>query len=272
MDDEPGVASNPEALGTAMPLPAESPSAAERGETRAVRRRAGASPGSDPIRRVIGSYDSLAIRLYCRGRFTILREIFLEEIGQYLPPAGQVLDLGCGFGFFSLYFAAREPGRRMLGVDLNARRIAEGREAARRMGLDNIRYEAADAARWDTDERFDAIYLLDLVHHLPVEEVPGFLRKLREKLVDGGVLLLKEVEDRPAWKRWFTLWLDRAVVGLREPIRYWPATELGGMLEGLGFDVKTHRMRDWLPYPHILYVCRLPGPGEARTAPSDRSS
>ncbi len=215
-------------------------------------------PIADPIEKVIGSFDSLLIRMYSRGRFTILRRIFLEEIGQYLPKRGRVLDLGCGFGFFSLYFAAREPGRSMLGIDINARRIADANEAARRMGLENARYEVADAARWDTAESFDAAYLLDLLHHLPQQEVPPFLERLRARLRPGGTLIVKEVEDRPRWKMLFTLWLDRLMVGWKEPIRYWPPSEMLALLESLGFDVKVHRMRDWLPYPHILYVCRLP--------------
>ncbi len=212
----------------------------------------------DPIEDVIGAFDSLVIRLYSRGRFTILRKIFLEEIGQYLPKRGKVLDLGCGFGFFSLYFAAREPGREMFGVDINERRIADANEAARRLGLSNARYEVADAAQWEATEDFDAAYLLDLLHHLPQDEVAPFLRRLRARLRPGGTLIVKEVEDRPRWKAWFTLLLDRLMVGWSEPIRYWPPAEMIVLLESLGFDVKKHRMRDWLPYPHILYVCRLP--------------
>jgi hypothetical protein len=53
----------------------------------------------------------------------------------------------------------------------------------------------------------------------------------------------------------FTLLLDRLMVG-REPIRYWPADEFCALLERLGFEVVRHRMRDFLPYPHILYVAR----------------
>ena len=211
----------------------------------------------DPIEKVIGAFDSWIIRLYSRGRFTILRKIFLEEIGQYLPKQGRVLDLGCGFGFFSLYFAACEPGRQMFGVDIDPRRIADANEAVRRMGLDNATYQVADAAEWDTDETFDAAYLLDLLHHLPQNEVAPFLTRLRRQLRPGGTLIVKEVEDRPLWKMWFSLLLDRLMVGWKEPIRYWPPTEMIELLESLGFDVKKHRMRDWLPYPHILYICRL---------------
>ena len=42
------------------------------------------------IRSIVASYDDPVIRLYSRVRFTILRQVFLEEIGQYLPREGRV--------------------------------------------------------------------------------------------------------------------------------------------------------------------------------------
>jgi 2-polyprenyl-6-hydroxyphenyl methylase/3-demethylubiquinone-9 3-methyltransferase len=210
----------------------------------------------DPIRRIVASYRDPLIRIYSRVRFIILRQIFLEEIGQYLPREGRILDVGCGFGLFSLYFAMLCPDRRIVGIDRDARRIAHARASAERLALSNVEYRLADARSWDGGERFEAAYALDVVHHLPRVEVAPFLAKLRDGLAPRGLLLLKEVEDRPAWKRWFTLALDRLVVG-REPVHYWPAAELVALLESLGFDVVRHRMRDLLPYPHILYVARL---------------
>ena len=212
---------------------------------------------ADPIRRIVASYDDVVTRLYSRIRFVILRQPFLEEIGQYLPRAGRILDLGCGFGLFSLYFASLEPGRRILGIDRNARRVARARTSANRLGLANAEYEVADVRTWSSSEAFDAVYALDLVHHLPRATVPGFLGAVRDRLRPGGVLLLKEVEDRPLHKRWFTLALDRLMVG-SEPIHYWSAAELVALLEGLSFHVVRHRMRDVIPYPHILYVARRP--------------
>src|SRR5262245_25918000 len=90
---------------------------------------------SDAIRRVIAAYDDPVVRAYCWARFWILRQRFLDEIGQYLPPAGPVLDIGCGFGLFSLYYAAVEPGRFLRGIDRSARRIALARRAAARLGV-----------------------------------------------------------------------------------------------------------------------------------------
>jgi SAM-dependent methyltransferase len=60
---------------------------------------------------------------------------FLDEIGQYLPERGRVLDLGCGFGLFSLYYASVHPGLRLEGLDRNPRRIAMARAFWRDAGI-----------------------------------------------------------------------------------------------------------------------------------------
>src|SRR5207249_4600405 len=103
---------------------------------------------------------------------------FLEEIGQYLPPSGPVLDIGCGFGLFSLYYAATGPGRVVRGLDLSARRIAMARRAARRLGLENVAYELGDARDFKGDSEVAAAYMLDIVHHVPPESVPALLAQL----------------------------------------------------------------------------------------------
>src|SRR5256886_17521034 len=63
----------------------------------------------------------------------------------YLPPSGEVLDLGCGFGLFSLYYASIAPGRFVRGLDLNGRRIAMARHAAARLAIANVAYRQGDA-------------------------------------------------------------------------------------------------------------------------------
>jgi 2-polyprenyl-6-hydroxyphenyl methylase/3-demethylubiquinone-9 3-methyltransferase len=213
---------------------------------------------SEPVLSVIRAYDDWIVRTYCWGRFWILRQRFLDEIGQYLPAQGRVLDIGCGFGLFSLYYASVRPGLRIEGIDRNTRRIAMARRAARRLGLDNVRYEVGDARDFRGGERFDAAYMLDIVHHVPEETVRPLLEQLAKALPARGLLLIKDVDTRPAYKRWFTHALDR-LMDPRSPVRYWSAEELAGLLGEVGFRVRRHLMVDFLPYPHVLYVCeRLP--------------
>ena len=209
---------------------------------------------NDTIRNIVRAYDDPIVRAYCWGRFAILRQRFLDEIGQYLPASGTVLDIGCGFGLFSLYYASTGVGRLVRGVDLDRRRIGMARRAAMRLGLENVVYEEGDARDFKGDTVVDAAYMLDIVHHVPRDAVPPLLRQLHRAVAPGGVLLVKDVDTRPAPKRWFTWALDK-IMDPRAPVRYWSGEELGDTLGDAGFAVRRHLMVDFLPYPHILYVC-----------------
>jgi len=213
----------------------------------------------ETIARVIKAYEDPIIRVYSRGRFLILRQRFLDEIGQYLPAEGTILDIGCGFGLFSLYYAHLLPEARLHGIDLNARRVRTATEAARRLGLTNATYAVGDARGYRAIEACAAAYMLDIVHHIPPETVAPLLGELHKALRPGGVLLVKDVDTRPAYKRWFTHALD-LLMSPRGVIHYWPAEALQALLQRTGFHVVRHLMVDVLPYPHVLFVCRKEGP------------
>jgi len=209
---------------------------------------------SEPVLSVIRAYDDWIVRGYCWGRFWILRQRFLDEIGQYLPERGRVLDRGYGFGLFSLYYARVQPALELHGLDKNAGRIAMARAAAARLGLSNVHYEVGDVMDFRGGERFDAAYMLDIVHHIPEDAVRPLLERVVKVLPPRGLLLIKDVDRTPAYKRWFTYALDKAM-DPRAPVRYWGGGELTALLQDVGFGVRRHLMVDILPYPHILYVC-----------------
>lgn len=208
----------------------------------------------DSVLRIIRAYDDRIVRAYCWGRFWILRQRFLDEIGQYLPAAGRALDIGCGFGLFSLYYASLAPGLTLHGLDRNPRRIAMAQRAAARLGLPNVVYEVADARDFRCDGEYDAAYMLDIVHHVGEESVRPLLAELAKAVRPGGRLLIKDVDTRPVWKRWFTHALDR-LMDPRTPVRYWAADELQALVVEAGFRVHRHLLVDYLPYPHVLYIC-----------------
>src|SRR3989304_4544134 len=168
----------------------------------------------EAIARVIAAYDDPIIRAYSWGRFLILPQRFLDEIGQYLPAEGPILDIGCGFGLFSLYYAQLIPAASFRGLDLNPRRLAQATEAARRLGPAHT--APAPPA--------------------PPEGVEPPLSELHKAIRPGGCLLVKDVDTQPAYKRWFTHALD-LLMSPGGVIHYWPAGELAALLQRIGFPV-----------------------------------
>ncbi len=76
-----------------------------------------------------------------------------------------ILDLGCGWGAFSLYAAARFPGSRVLGVSnsRSQREFIQG-HAARR-GLKNLEIVTCDINRFEARERFDRVVSVEMFEH-----------------------------------------------------------------------------------------------------------
>lgn len=207
------------------------------------------------IRRIIRSYETRVVRYYSLGRFQILRQRFLDEIGQYLPQSGRVLDIGCGFGLFSLYFATLLPKVTIHGIDLSPSRIEMATRAAKKLGIENVRYEVADVRNLDVTGEYGGAYMLDVIHHIPPGEVQPLLEKLRTLISHDGCVIIKDVDTEPRYKRLFTFLLDK-MMDPKTPVCYWSKERLMNVLSEVGFRVYQHAMVDYLPYPHMLYICK----------------
>lgn len=65
---------------------------------------------------------------------------------QGAPPTGsQLVELGCGPGFYACRFAERYRGLQVLGIDRSRQQLRRARRNARKRQLDNCRFEEADA-------------------------------------------------------------------------------------------------------------------------------
>jgi trans-aconitate methyltransferase len=207
--------------------------------------------------RIISAYSGI-IRAYAFVRFKIIHLRFLEEIEQYLPNQGTIVDLGCGFGLFSLYMAACKPNARVIGLDVNARRLDIAQHAADRLGICNITFQKQDLNDWRPAQPLAGAYALDIFHHLPVESGDRLLNDMFGCLEPGGRFLLKDIDTLPRWMLWFTYVLD-ALMSPRDDFHYRSAGAWQRQLGATGFaPIYMHYLWDILPYPHILLICDKP--------------
>jgi SAM-dependent methyltransferase len=191
-------------------------------------------------------------RAYSLVRFSILRPKLLSVMDLLLPAEGRILDVGCGFGLFAAYFGQTQPGRSIVGVDPDERRVGIARGVAGRLGLAKHAFVAGDVRSAPIEGGFDAAYVLDVMHHLPSADQARVLERLRSLLVPGGMLLVKDITTEPRFGLLFTEVLDRVMVGWNEPLAYRHHREWGQMLTDLGFKVRMVRVPDVLPYPHVV--------------------
>lgn len=207
--------------------------------------------GSKAMRRIVRALPPVE-SAYAAIRFMIMRSKLLSVMDLLLPGEGRILDVGCGFGLFAAYFAQTQPRRQITGVDTNAHRIDMARSLMTAIGHDQHEFIAGDARDTQVEGPFDAIYVLDVMHHVPEADQEPLLARLHDLLAPGGVLVLKDITTEPWFGLKFTELLDRVMVGWDEPLAYRHHQAWGQVLDRLGFRIRAVRVPDILPYPHVV--------------------
>ncbi len=203
---------------------------------------------------IVNVYDSTIIRAYCKARFKIININILQMLGLCLREKRRILDIGCGFGLFGCYFASMYPEMTYTGYDLNEGRIDQANRAAEKLGLKNVRFKVGDARDLDINDEFDAILMVDLLHHIDDAAKVRLLEVCRAHLAPDGRLIVKDVTTHPFFKIAFTWALD-VVMTHSFDMWYWGEKRFYETL-GLHFNrVEMYPIVDWLPYPHIIYLC-----------------
>jgi len=109
----------------------------------------------------------------------------IDLIGRVpLETAADCVDIGCGPGNSTELIVRRYPMARIIGLDNSPDMLAKARER-----LPNLRFEEADIANWQTDERFDLIFANAVLQWLP--DHPALFKRLVAFLKDGGCLAVQ---------------------------------------------------------------------------------
>jgi SAM-dependent methyltransferase len=103
------------------------------------------------------------------------------------PPA-RLLDVGCGTGWTSIFFARR--GYEVVGLDISADMIFHANANKQRAGLANVHFVVADYEQLAFDAEFDCAVFYGALHHAVDERAA--LRMVCGALKPGGVCITSE--------------------------------------------------------------------------------
>ncbi|MGK5090084.1 methyltransferase domain-containing protein [Bdellovibrionota bacterium FG-2] len=198
-------------------------------------------------------------RLFSRGPWWSRALIHLRwartpyrQMAKYLPPRGDILDLGCGYGLLAATVACQDQvPRKVVGIDHDPQCIKRSQEAFGSLGLfgDNSKGLCFEHGWFQPFPKgtYSGIALIDVMREFTNEIQVKILQDAAEVLGPGGTLLVREIDDRHGLYKYFARALTpRSARAWRE------------LFYELGFEVRSERSPSLL-FSEVLYICEKRG-------------
>jgi cyclopropane fatty-acyl-phospholipid synthase-like methyltransferase len=198
----------------------------------------------------INRYPLLIPRIYNYLRLAIMP---LEEIAAVVPTTSTILDVGCGYGLLDIYLAETSPNRTVIGSELNSKRVRIAQKISQ--DLENVKFFEENLLHPDRVQNIDCILLIDLLHHVSYEQQSELLATIYSLLPNGGTLIIKDLDNRPAFKYYWNLIHDKLVTGF-DRLYFSSALKQRKNIEFLGFKITDYSQINHPFYAHYLMVAR----------------
>jgi uncharacterized protein (DUF2062 family)/energy-converting hydrogenase Eha subunit C len=181
----------------------------------------------------------------------------MEDLGR-----GPAIDLGCGYGMALALAAFQQPGRHLIGCDLDKHRVGIAREALSPLKAELAVYDVRAFALRPAG----LIMIIDVLQYLDSAEQQDLLKKCCSMLMPGGKLIFRIHDRNRKISSKLSLVLDKIIFRLsginKRPTMLYPA-EYTGVLQTAGMKVKSQHFLNKLPLAHVLFIAEKPGVSEA---------
>jgi trans-aconitate methyltransferase len=219
------------------------------------------STATGALGRALDRYGNapIADKVFIRGRAFLSDLAFVER---YVPKQGFIVDLGCGHGLFGCLLREASPTRRVLGIDLDPRKIDVARGAIR--DTQWLRFEVGDIVS-TPPPKCDAVTIVDVLYLLPFDQQEQVLKNAASALGEATPLIVKAQEKRtdPRYALTYLQEIITVSLGFTRGGRdrfFFPTREQAlAMFERAGFFVDVVEM-PLRPYTDVLYLARKAPP------------
>lgn len=186
----------------------------------------------------------------------------MGAVEQVLPASGEVLEIGCGHGLFSLTAALANPQRRVIGTDIDGAKLVEARRAAIAAGLDGERVEFQQVEpdwRPTSTHAFSAVVIIDVLYLLGIAAALDLVATAARAVQPGGRLIIKEMDTslrvKSAWcatQELISTKLTRVTEG--ETVRLVPLDDIRAVMQAAGLEVTVYALDRHYVHPHALLI------------------
>lgn len=112
-----------------------------------------------------------------------------DEYNNIIGDRIKILDVGCGYGYFSLFLHYKNPQRIITAIDYDEEKIDIAANVYDK--TENLRFTNADITDITLDEQ-DVIILNDVLHYLSKDDQLLFLDKCYNALRPNGLILIRD--------------------------------------------------------------------------------
>lgn len=190
-------------------------------------------------------------RVLVRARPTICP---YEPILAPIPSQATVLDVGCGVGALLVSLALRGDLRAGIGCDINPASVGIAQTAAQQISASSLQFMASRDINDIPRGPFEVVTLIDVMHHVNPTTQREFFGACAERVSEGGILLYKDMANKPLWKNLFNRLHDAVLA--RQIIHYVPISQIKDWGQSLGFTIDKQDAYSRLAYAHELVVFR----------------
>lgn len=180
---------------------------------------------------------NLARKIFYAGlNLLLLRAWYVkDEIKNFFKSRGRngevnVLDAGCGFGQYSYFVAKNFKNAKVIGVDINDRRINDCSRFVEEEGISNLKFEFADLTKLNYPAKFDLVLAIDVIEH--IEDDVKVFENLYNAMRENGLIII----STPSNLGGSDVHRDEEESFIEEHVRHgYGVEEIKAKLESVGF-------------------------------------
>ena len=180
-----------------------------------------------------------------------------KDLLELIPENASVFDIGCGNGAFLYLIKLLKQPKNIGGIEIsdelinNANDLLDAKNANLNM---SIKLEVFDGINIPDLVDFDYVFMIDVLHHIPIPIRHDFFKSLKLAMKKDAILILKDIDAGHRILTMANKLHDRVISG--ETGNEVSISVAQQMLLSHGFAIDSMTYKRMLWYPHYTIVAK----------------